>query len=55
MFSDIKTIIFDWDGTLHESMIIYKDAFQKAYDQLALKKLLLIVDLQIKRLVYFLG
>ncbi len=39
MFSDIKTIIFDWDGTLHESMIIYKDAFQKAYDQLALKKI----------------
>lgn len=28
---DIKTIIFDWDGTLHESMIIYQDAFLKAY------------------------
>lgn len=28
---DIKTIIFDWDGTLHESMHIYYQAFTKGY------------------------
>lgn len=31
---DIKTIIFDWDGTLHESMAIYQEAFTKAYNEL---------------------
>jgi phosphoglycolate phosphatase len=30
----IKTIIFDWDGTLHESMFIYKPAFLLAYQYL---------------------
>lgn len=34
---DIKTIIFDWDGTLHESMIIYQPAFLKAYQFLVEK------------------
>jgi len=34
---DIKTIIFDWDGTLHESMIIYQGAFLKAYQFLVEK------------------
>ncbi|MDY0074815.1 MAG: HAD family hydrolase [Acholeplasmataceae bacterium] len=28
---DVKTIIFDWDGTLHESIEVYYDAFLKAY------------------------
>lgn len=27
----IKTIIFDWDGTLHQSMAIYYEAFLSAY------------------------
>jgi phosphoglycolate phosphatase len=31
---DVKTIIFDWDGTLHESIHIYKPAFLKAYKYL---------------------
>jgi phosphoglycolate phosphatase len=30
----IHTIIFDWDGTLHESMVIYKPAFLLAYQYL---------------------
>jgi len=32
--SQIKTIVFDWDGTLHDSMKIYKKAFLKAYQYL---------------------
>ena len=31
MIKDIKTVVFDWDGTLHESMFIYEKAFRKAY------------------------
>lgn len=37
MFTNIKTIIFDWDGTLHESMVIYGDAFRYAYQNLVEK------------------
>ena len=29
-----KTIVFDYDGTLHESLAIYQKAFLKAYDYL---------------------
>jgi phosphoglycolate phosphatase len=32
--SDVKTIFFDYDGTLHNSIFIYAPAFQKAYDYL---------------------
>jgi len=32
--NDVKTIIFDWDGTLHESLYIYKPAFLEAYSYL---------------------
>lgn len=31
-FSSIKTIFFDYDGTLHNSMKIYGPAFRKAFD-----------------------
>ncbi|HAX02622.1 MAG: hypothetical protein A2Y45_01715 [Tenericutes bacterium GWC2_34_14] len=34
MFENIKTVIFDWDGTLHESMHIYEKAFLKGYQHL---------------------
>jgi len=34
MFRNIKTVIFDWDGTLHKSMVIYEKAFIKAYHYL---------------------
>ena len=30
----VKTIIFDWDGTLHESIHIYFEAFLKGYQDL---------------------
>ena len=30
--SNIKTIYFDYDGTLHDSIKIYAPAFKKAYD-----------------------
>jgi phosphoglycolate phosphatase len=33
-FKEIQTIVFDWDGTLHESMHIYKPAFLRAYQSL---------------------
>lgn len=33
-FSSVKTIIFDYDGTLHDSSRIYIPAFLKAYDYL---------------------
>lgn len=33
-FKDIKTIFFDYDGTLHDSIKIYAPAFRKAYDYL---------------------
>ncbi len=32
--SRVKTIVFDWDGTLHNSMKIYKKAFLEAYQYL---------------------
>lgn len=34
-----KTIIFDYDGTLHESLAIYQKAFIKAYDYLVKENL----------------
>lgn len=37
-FNDIKTIFFDYDGTLHDSMKIYGPAFKKAYSYLVENK-----------------
>lgn len=34
MMKQIKTIIFDYDGTLHQSMAIYEHAFREAYQAL---------------------
>ncbi len=31
-FENVKTIYFDYDGTIHESIKIYAPAFRKAYD-----------------------
>ncbi len=31
-FNNIKTLIFDYDGTIHNSLKIYKPAFLKAYE-----------------------
>lgn len=38
-FKDIRTIFFDYDGTIHDSIIIYAPAFRKAYDFLIEKGL----------------
>jgi phosphoglycolate phosphatase len=38
LFKDVKTIIFDYDGTLHQSMDIYYPAFLKAYQFLVKEK-----------------
>ncbi|MCT8976608.1 HAD family hydrolase [Clostridium sp. CX1] len=37
-FENIKTIFFDYDGTLHDSMKIYGPAFKKAYAYLVENK-----------------
>ncbi|MFZ7120889.1 MAG: HAD family hydrolase [Eubacteriaceae bacterium] len=34
MIANVKTIFFDFDGTIHDSIYVYKPAFQKAYDYL---------------------
>ena len=31
---NIKTVIFDYDGTLHNSTRIYADAFRQVYDRM---------------------
>ena len=31
---NIKTIIFDYDGTIHDSTKIYSDAFRIVYQQM---------------------
>jgi phosphoglycolate phosphatase len=31
MFNNVKTIIFDYDGTIHDSLVIYQKAFIEAY------------------------
>lgn len=36
-FKDVKTIYFDYDGTIHDSIKIYAPAFRKAYDFLVEK------------------
>ena len=52
---DVKTIIFDWDGTLHESIHIYKPAFLKAYDYLVKNNFLTEYDWQDFEIASFLG
>ncbi len=39
MFDDVKTIFFDYDGTIHDSIRIYAPAFRKAYDYLIEKEI----------------
>jgi phosphoglycolate phosphatase len=54
-FSQIKTIVFDWDGTLHDSMKIYKKAFLKAYQYLVDNKHALKKDWKDEEIHVFLG
>ena len=38
-FETIKTIFFDYDGTLHNSIAVYAPSFRKAYQFLVEKEL----------------
>ena len=53
--SDVKTIIFDWDGTLHESLHIYKPAFLEAYKYLVENKYVQKYDWKDSEIAAFLG
>jgi phosphoglycolate phosphatase len=54
-FKSIKTIFFDYDGTLHNSINIYAPAFRKAYDFLVNEGLAESRDWSDKEISYWLG
>jgi phosphoglycolate phosphatase len=54
-FKSIKTIFFDYDGTLHNSINIYAPAFRKAYDFLVNEGLAKRRDWSDKEISYWLG
>jgi phosphoglycolate phosphatase len=54
-FSKVKTIFFDYDGTLHNSIKIYAPAFQKAYAYLVQNGYAEEKPLSEKEISYWLG
>jgi phosphoglycolate phosphatase len=54
-FKDIKTIFFDYDGTIHNSMKTYGPAFRRAYDYLAGEGLVAHREWTDKEISYWLG
>lgn len=52
---NIKTIFFDYDGTLHDSMYIYKSALKKAYAYLVSEGLAEERELTDEEIKYWLG
>lgn len=54
-FNDIKTIFFDYDGTLHKSIKIYGPAFRKAYTYLVRQGLADRREWSDKEIGYWLG
>lgn len=52
---NIKTIFFDYDGTLHDSMHIYKSALKKAYSYLVNEGLAEARELTDEEIKYWLG
>lgn len=54
-FKDVKTIFFDYDGTLHDSMKIYGPAFRKAYSYLVENKLAESKEWSEEEISYWLG
>ena len=50
-FKNIKNIVFDYDGTLHNSIKIYAPAFREAYNYLIDQDKLQLKSLLIKKLV----
>lgn len=53
--SKVKTIFFDYDGTIHDSIHIYAPAFQKAYDYLVSHNLAESKKWTWKEISYWLG
>lgn len=54
-FKEVKTLFFDYDGTLHNTIKIYGTAFRKAYDYLVEKKLAQAKEWKDSEIAYFLG
>ncbi|KZL91250.1 HAD family hydrolase [Clostridium magnum] len=54
-FKDVKTIFFDYDGTLHDSMKIYGPAFKKAYSYLVENKFAELKEWSDEEIGYWLG
>jgi phosphoglycolate phosphatase len=54
-FKDVKTIFFDYDGTLHNSINIYGPAFRKAYDFIVTQGLAETRQWSDKEISYWLG
>ncbi|TJX13092.1 HAD family hydrolase [Tissierella creatinini] len=54
-FSNIKTIFFDYDGTIHNSIKIYGPAFRKAYSYLVEQRLVHQRDWSDEEISYWLG
>ena len=54
-FKSIKTIFFDYDGTLHNSIPLYAPAFRKAYDFLVEKGHAKAKEWTDKEISYWLG
>lgn len=55
VLKNIKTVFFDYDGTLHDSMKIYKPALIKAYSYLVAKKMATKRTLKDEEIKYWLG
>lgn len=54
-FKNVKTIFFDYDGTLHNSMKVYEPAFKKAYAYLVKKELVEPREWKYDEIKYWLG
>lgn len=55
ILKNVKTIFFDYDGTLHDSMKIYKPALKKAYSYLVHEKMAIKRTLKDEEIKYWLG
>ncbi len=55
MFENVKTVFFDYDGTINESIKLYAPAFRKAYKFLVDKKLAEDREYTEEEIAYWLG
>ncbi|MFD3155475.1 HAD family hydrolase [Haloimpatiens sp. FM7330] len=54
-FKNVKTIFFDYDGTLHNSIKIYAPAFRKAYEHLISNNIVESKEFSEEEISYWLG